>query len=370
MKLKLDRNHFLKALQHCNNIIERRTTVPILANILIDASQVDKISLTATDLEISIIEHVPAVIQTKGKATVSGKMLYEVVRKLPADGEISLSMNDDYTMLMVDSNLSHFELPTLPTENYPAVQIIDLPNYFNISANTLNDMFDKTAFAMSTEETRYYLNGIYLHVSDNGMFRAVATDAHRMARIEIAAPKGAEHMPGVIVSRKTVAQIQSMASNSDKDLEIGVSETQISVKFDNAYLISRLVDGNFPDYERIIPDDADKILSFDVDVIAAAVDRVATMSSEKTSGVKLFIENNKLSLSDEGGGIGSADEQVTVAYHGEPVNISFNSKYLLDVADKISGNTVQMCIVKESSPVVIHQEGDSTALYVIMPMRI
>ena len=370
MKLKLNRNHFLKALQHCNNIIERRTTVPILANILIDASLENKISLTATDLEISIIEYVPAIIQTKGKLSVSGKMLYEVIRKLPVEGEISLSMNDDYTMLTVDSNQSHFELPTLPTENYPAVQVVDLPNHFNIEAKILNNMFDKTAFAMSTEETRYYLNGIYMHVSDGGMLRTVATDAHRMARMEVIAPKGSESIPGIIISRKTIAQIQNMAAICENDLEIGISETQISVKFDNAYLVSRLVDGNFPDYERIIPNDADKILFFDSAIIASAVDRVATMSSEKTNGVKLFIESNKLSLSDEGGGIGSADEQVVIDYEGESINISFNSKYLLDIADKIGNDVTQMCILKDSSPVVIHKKGDTSALYVIMPMRI
>ena len=370
MKISLSRSHFLKALQHSNNIIERRTTVPILANILIDATGEDQVLFTSTDLEISIVETVPAAIEAKGKITVSGKMLHDIVRKLPGDVEIFLTLNEEGSRLSVESGKSHFELSVLSPDDYPAVTIAELPNTFSIPAKTLLSLFDRTAFAMSTEETRYYLNGIYMHATEDGKLRAVATDGHRMARMQAPLPKGAEGIPGVIISRKTISQIQDIASDTDQDIKVSLSETQISVRFENAYLISRLVDGQFPEYERVVPKNADKSFSFNPSYMATVVDRVATMASEKTHGVKLAIDNGKISFSADGSGFGTADEEMSIEYGDSPVSIGFNSKYLLDVTDKMNGKDAEMSFSDEASPVMIQGVEEKEAMYVLMPMRI
>lgn len=370
MKFSVSRSHFLKALQHSNNVIERKTTVPILANILIDATGDEQVTFTSTDLEISIVESVSAAIEQKGTTTVSGKMLHDIVRKLPGDAEIFLSLNKENTRLIVESGKSHFELSILVPDDYPDVNVTDLPNTFSVGAKTLLTLFDRTAFAMSTEETRYYLNGIYMHATEDHKLRAVATDGHRMARMQAALPKGAEGIPGVIISRKTVNQIKEMASESDDDLQIGLSETQISVKFKNAYLISRLIDGQFPEYERVIPKNADKNFLFDPSYMATVVDRVSTMASEKTHGVKLSIDENKISFSADGGGLGTADEEMPIEYTKESMSIGFNSKYLLDITDKINQGQAQMLFSDEASPVLIQEADSQDAMYVLMPMRI
>ncbi len=370
MKISLSRSHFLKALQHSNSIVERRATVPILANVLIDATGDDKITFTSTDLEISIVETVPAAVESKGVTTVSAKMLYDIVRKLPGDAEIFLFLDKDQTRLVVESGKSHFELSVLAPDDYPSVTVAKLPSTFTVPAKTILSLFDRTAFAMSTEETRYYLNGIYLHATDDGKLRAVATDGHRMARMQTSLPEGAEGIPGVIISRKTVSQIQDMASEDQQDLEISLSETQISVKFQNAYLISRLVDGQFPEYERVVPKNADKGFIFDPSYLATVVDRVSTMASDKTHGVKLSIEKNKISFSADGGGFGVADEEMIVDYDSTPVSIGFNSKYLLDITDKMNGESSELSFSDEASPVMIQGEEGKEAMYVLMPMRI
>ncbi len=370
MKVSLSRSHFLKALQHSNNIIERRTTVPILANILIDATGDDQVTFTSTDLEISIVESIPAAIESKGKTTVAAKMLHDIVRKLPGDAEIFLALNEAGTRLIVESGKSHFELAVLVPDDYPAVNVTKLPSTFQVPAKTLLTLFDRTAFAMSTEETRYYLNGIYMHATEDSKLRVVATDGHRMARMQAPLPKGAEGIPGVIISRKTVAQIQDMASDADQDIEIGLSETQISVKFQNAYLISRLVDGQFPEYERVVPKNADKSFAFDPAYMATVVDRVATMASEKTHGVKLSIDQGKISFSADGSGFGTADEEMSIEYDSGSVSIGFNSKYLLDIADKIGTASAEMSFSDEASPVMIQEVDEKEAMYVLMPMRI
>lgn len=370
MKISLGRSQFLKALQHTNNIIERRTTVPILANILIEATANQSITLTATDLEISIIEFVSATVEVPGNITVSGKMLYDIVRKLPGESEIFITLNNEKTRLIIKSGKSHFELAVLPAEDYPTVQIVDLPHRFKLSPKALLKLINQTAFAMSTEETRYYLNGIFMHATQEGELRTVATDGHRMARMGMSVPVGAEGIPGIIISRKTVNQIADMASGSDQDIEVSLSETQLIIKLEKATLISRLVDGNFPDYERVIPKNTDKNFKFDPSALATVVDRVATMASEKTHGVKLGIENGKISFSAEGNELGTADEEMPVDYMGAPVKIGFNAKYLLDIADKMQGTGAEMAFLDEASPVIIRGTEDKDALYVLMPMRI
>jgi DNA polymerase-3 subunit beta len=370
MKLSLNRSHFLKVLQHCSTIIERRTTVPILSNVLIETVGDNAVRFTATDLEISLVETIPAAVEVGGKTTVSGRMLHDVVRKLPGEAEIFLSLNDAGTRLIVESDKSHFELAILSPEDYPSVAIAELPHQFKLPTKMLLSLFGRTAFSMSTEETRYYLNGIFLHATETGELRAVATDGHRMARMQGPLPKGAEQIPGVIISRKTINQIQEMMSEGEQEVEIGLSSTQLSVKLSNAYLISRLIDGTFPEYERVIPQNTDKLIKFDPAHLAIVVDRVATMSSDKTHGVKLRVQDGKITFTADGNEMGTADEEMLVDYDATPVNLGFNAKYLLEIAQSIKETGAEMALRDEESPVIIQASEEKDALYVLMPMRI
>jgi DNA polymerase-3 subunit beta len=378
MKISLTRSHFLKSLNHAKKIIEKNSTVPILSNVLIDATGQDHITVTATDLEVSLVQQVPAAIEQPGKTTVSCRKLHEIVNNLPGEAEIFLSLNAEQTRLIIESGKSHFELAVLNAEDYPAVQITDLPCRFMLARATLAEMISRTAFAMSTEETRYFLNGIYIHATPQGELRAVATDGHRMARMQTALPQGAENMPGVIVSRKTITLMQDILSDSEGTIALGLSDTQISTQFDQAYLISRLVDGNFPDYERVIPQGANKKIAFEASALARVIQRVSTMSSEKTHGIKLSIQQDKIKFSADGSDFGTADEEMEIQYSGDPVTIGFNSKYLLDVANDLeraqkahnTNDEAHMYFSDETAPVVIQTPNDATALYVLMPMRI
>jgi DNA polymerase-3 subunit beta len=234
-------------------------------------------------------------------------------------------------------------------------------------------MIDRTRFAISTEETRYYLNGIYLHAvhQDGGsVLRAVATDGHRLARVELALPDGAAEMPGVIVPRKTVGELRKLIEETEGDVEIALSETKIRFRAGDVVLISKLIDGTFPDYERVIPLGNDKILEVDRKSFTAAVDRVSTISTEKSRSVKLGLKSGNLTLSANSPDAGSATEELEVSYSADDMEIGFNSRYLLDIAQQIEGESAQFALADAGSPTVIRDGADASALYVLMPMRV
>jgi DNA polymerase-3 subunit beta len=249
----------------------------------------------------------------------------------------------------------------------------ELGHSFVLSASDLKRLIDRTRFAISTEETRYYLNGIFLHAAksnDVPMLRAVATDGHRLARMEIPLPEGAGGMPGVIVPRKTVAELRKLLEEAEQDIAVALSETKIRFTFGATVLTSKLIDGTFPDYDRVIPTGNDRVLEVNCREFAEAVDRVSTISTEKSRAVKLALERGSLTLSATSPENGTATEEIEASYGAQPLEIGFNARYLLDIAEQIEGDGARFAMADAASPTVVCDTADRSALYVLMPMRV
>ncbi len=373
MKFVIERASLLKALGHVQSVVERRNTIPILGNVLLDAGD-GTLGLTATDMDLSIVEKAPADVAQPGAITAPAHTLYDIVRKLPDGAEIEFESGGDQGRLDLRAGRSRFALAALPTEDFPVMSGGDLPYAFVLPAAELRALVDRTRFAISTEETRYYLNGIYFHTARNNdvdVLRMVATDGHRLARVEMPLPEGAAGMPGVIVPRKTVTELRKLIDETGDPIRIALSETRIQFSFDDAVLTSKLIDGTFPDYERVIPTENEKIMEVDCRAFAEAVDRVSTISSEKSRAVKLSVDDGTLTLSATSAENGSATEGLEVSYQGgEGVEIGFNSRYLLDITQQIEGEAVQFAMHDAASPTVVRDRADPSALYVLMPMRV
>ncbi|WP_425406917.1 DNA polymerase III subunit beta [Hwanghaeella sp.] len=366
MKLTIERAELLRSLNHVQSVVERRNTIPILSNVLIEASG-STLRLTATDMDIAIVESVAASIGTEGATTAPAHTLYDIVRKLPDGAQVELGKEED--RLELRSGRSRFTLQTLPTEDFPVMTGGDMPHTFSLGAEVLRGIVDRTRFAISTEETRYYLNGIYLHGADNIM-RAVATDGHRLARVETPLPQGAEGMPGVIVPRKTVGELRKLIDETDGDVEIALSETKIRYAFDKVELTSKLIDGTFPDYERVIPAGNTKMMQVDCKAFSDAVDRVSTIATEKMRAVKMAIAPGIMTLSASSQDSGSAVEEIEIGYDNDALEIGFNSRYLLDISGQIESGQARFEMADASSPTIVRDVEDDSALYVLMPMRV
>jgi DNA polymerase-3 subunit beta len=370
MRVTLERSTFLKALNHVQSVVERRNTIPILSNVLLNATG-NGVKLTATDLDIEIVENVAAEVQRQGTATVAAHMLYDIVRKIPEGAQLALEQGPDSSRLSVLAGRSRFALQALPPGDFPDLSGGVLPTSFRLPASTLRYLIEKTRFAISTEETRYYLNGIFLHPAGNGaVLRAVATDGHRLAQAQADLPPDAAAMPGVIVPRKTVLEVVKLLEGVDGDVEVALSPAKIRFSAGPLVLTSKLIDGTFPDYERVIPRNNSKLLTAATREFAAAVDRVSTVSFEKSRAVKLSVSKDRLALAVNNPDSGSAEEELQVSYDGEALEIGFNSRYLLDVAGQVAADDMRFEFQDAGSPTLVRDPGDPGALYVLMPMRV
>jgi DNA polymerase III subunit beta len=376
MKLTIERGALLKSLGHVQNVVERRNTIPILSNVLLEAGS-NALGLTATDMDLTIIERVPVSVGANGAATVPAHTLYDIVRKLPEGSQVEIGSEGDGAQATVRAGRSKFTLPTLPREDFPATSGGDLPHKFSLAAKELRSLIDRSKFAISTEETRYYLNGIYLHVAEakggnagGGHLRAVATDGHRLARVEMTAPAGAAGMPGVIVPRKTVGELRKLIDETEEQIEVSLSDTRIRFAFEAVTLSSKLIDGNFPDYQRVIPIGNDKTMTVDRRMFAEAVDRVSTIASEKSRAVKISLKKASMVLSASSPEYGSASEELEIAYDGPPIEIGFNARYLLDITGQLQGTEAEFKLADAASPTLMGDASDASALYVLMPMRV
>lgn len=373
MKLVLERNVLLKTLGHVQSVVERRNTIPILANVLIKAEG-GALALTATDMDLEMVEKVPATIAKAGARTAPAHTLYDIVRKLPDGAQVEISAPDSGNQITLSSGRSNFKLGCLPVADFPQMAEGDLQHNFTLSSNDFKTLIDRTRFAMSVEETRYYLNGIYIHTTKNkgdvNVLRAVATDGHRLARIEMPAPTQAKNIPGVIIPRKTVQEIRKLLDETTSDITIALSAGKIRISFDNIILTSKLIDGTFPDYERVIPQGNDKALDVDNKTLASAVDRVATISSEKSRAIKLSFSKGTATLSASAADAGSATEEIEISYKGETIEIGFNARYLMDILAQIEGDGARFSLADSASPTIVQDVADASALYVLMPMRV
>ena len=372
MRLTIDKPGLAKALAHVASVVERRNTIPILSNVLISAAQ-NELKLTATDLDMELVETVPCKTKGEGATTVPAHMFHDIVRKLPEGSDIDLLRDGEQGRLSITSGPAQFSLQTLPADDFPALSVDDLGHSFTLSAGDLKRLIEKTRFAISTEETRYYLNGIYLHSAPGGgkpMLRAVATDGHRLAQVELPLPSGAKDMPGVIVPRKTVIELARLVEDGEGEVRVELSPSKIRVSTPRVVLTSKLIDGTFPDYERVIPQGNDKKMEVDNAAFAQAVDRVSTLSSDKGRAVKLTISDGKLTLSVNNPDSGSATEELPVEYGFDPLEIGFNARYLLDISGQLESGTAEFQLADPGSPTMVRDGKDASALYVLMPMRV
>jgi DNA polymerase-3 subunit beta len=371
MKATIERATLLKSLGHVQSVVEKRNTIPILSNVLIEASENGSIKLTATDLDLQIVETIAGDVEIAGSTTVSAHTLFEIARKMPEGSQVLLHAADG--RMAVNAGRARFSLSTLPRDDFPMIAEGELPTSFELPATSLIQIIDKTRFAISTEETRYYLNGIFLHVTEEGepVLRAAATDGHRLARVTLPRPNGADGMPDVIIPRKCVAEIRKLLDESgDNNIQIDLSASKIRFTFDNAILTSKLIDGTFPDYTRVIPTANDKLLKIDPKSFAEGVDRVATIATEKTRAVKMALEKDKITLSVTSPENGTAAEEVSGSYSDDGFEIGFNARYLLEILGEIKGDTVELHLADASAPTLIRENDKSPALYVLMPMRV
>ena len=362
----------MKALGHVHRVVERRTTIPILSNVLVSAEG-SSVLLKATDLDLEVTERLPADVSQPGATTLPAHILYEIVRKLPEGAQVSLEGGEDAGQLLLRSGRSRFQLQALPESDFPDLAAGEFAHKFKLPAADLKKLIDKTQFAISNEETRYYLNGIYLHAVDSEgqqMLRAVATDGHRLARVEIAAPPGSAGMAGVIVPRKAVNEVQKLIEDLTQEVAIEISPTKARFSFGDVVLTTKLIDGTFPDYMRVIPAGNDKYLTVERAPFAAAVDRVSTISSERGRAVKLAMADGKLTLSVNNPDSGSAVEELEVDYDAAPLDIGFNARYLLDITNQLDGDTALFKLADPGSPTLVLDRDGAPALYVLMPMRV
>ena len=372
MKLTIERGLLLKVLTHIQSVVERRNTIPILSNVKFDASD-GNLSLNATDMDLDIVETVPTDVTAEGSTTAPAHTLFDIVRKLPDGAQVELDCTGGGDSLVLSAGRSRFTLTCLPTEDFPVLSGGDLPHEFSLSASDLRHLIDRTRFAISTEETRYYLNGIYLHEADNegaAVLRTVATDGHRLASIEVPLPVGATGMPGVIVPRKTVTELRKLIDETADDVQVAMSDTKIRFSFEGAVLTSKLIDGTFPDYDRVIPAGNDKVLEVDTKSFSDAVDRVSAISTEKSRAIKLVMSSGNLTLSANSAENDSAVEELPVEYTSDEMEIGFNSRYLLDIAQQIDGESAKFTLADSASPTLVQDSSDGSALYVLMPMRV
>lgn len=376
MKLNIQKSILFKALNHIQGVVEKRNTIPILSNVLLTAKS-GKLSLTATDLDIEIVETIDAEIVTEGSVTVPAHTLYDIVRKLPDSTHIYLTFHAENDRIEVDAGKSNFNLPCLPKDDFPLMVTGDAGTDFVMPTSDLKLILDKNKFAISLEETRYYLGGIFLHHLNEdeapngvGQICGVATDGHRLAKVALMAPQGCETMPEVIIPRKTVHELRKLLDDINTDVEINVTDTKIRFFTQNIQLTSKLIDGNFPNYRSVIPAQNDRLAKGKTKDLVDAVDRVATVSMDKVKIVKLSLAPNKMIFHVESAGLGSATEEIDIEYEGPEMEIGINARYMLDILAQIDTPIVFLKFGDANTPIILTDDDSDLALFILMPMRI
>jgi DNA polymerase-3 subunit beta len=366
MKITIDRSELLKKLGHVQSVVERRNTIPILSNVLLDATGT-KLVMLATDLDIQISDSAEAVIEVPGTTTVSAQMLFDIVKKLPDGSQVRLEL--DQAKLKVVAGRSRFQIPTIPSDDFPKMSKGNMEHEFAVTTGSLQKAFERTRFAMSTEESRYYLNGIYIHVSE-GKLLAVATDGHRLAKNTVETGDAAlAGMPDVIIPRKTVGELIKLLSEYEGEIEVGVSKGKVSFDIGDLHLLSKTVDGTFPDYTRVIPQNNGIVVKVNVAPLDEAVDRVTVVSSEKTRAVKMEVSGDTIKVSVTSIETGNANDEVLCEANGE-IEIGFNSKYLSEMLKYIESDVVEFRFDAAASPVLVIDQTRPDDVGVLMPMRV
>ena len=375
MEFKINSSDLLKALSHIHGIVEVRHTLPILSNIILKAKD-NELTLSSTNLDIYCADKIKAEVSIAGEISVSAVTFFEIVKRLPSGSEVVMTMEEGENEIILKCGRSKFNLSTLKTDDFPIISDNDLSTNFVLSADELIRIIDKTKFAVSNEETRYYLNGIFLHKADRNsiqFLRAVATDGHRLAQYDIPLPQGAEEITGIIIPKKTIFELRKVLDDANGDVSISLNENKIKFTFNDLKIISKVIDGTFPDYTKVIPQNNNKNFKTNNDELKNAIDRVSAVAANeesKSKAIKLSLEDNKLNLSVESQSKGSANEIIDISYDGDKVDIGFNSKYIIDICNEVDGEEVNISLLDSVSPAIILDKTDENLFFVLMPMRI
>ena len=375
MEFKINSTDLLKALSHIHGIVEVRHTLPILSNIILEAKD-DKLILSSTNLDIYCSDKIKAEVLKSGEVSVSAVTFFEIIKRLPSGSEVLMIMEEGENEIRLTCGRSKFNLSTLKTDDFPIITDSDLSTNFVLSADELIRIIDKTKFAVSNEETRYYLNGIFLHKAERNsiqFLRAVATDGHRLAQYDIPLPQGAEDITGIIIPKKTIYELRKVLDDANGDVSVSLNENKIKFSFNDLKVVSKVIDGTFPDYTKVIPQKNDKNFKTNNSDLKNAIDRVSAVAANeesKSKAIKFCIENNSLSLSVESQSKGSANEMIDVNYSGDKVDIGFNSKYIIDICNEVDGDEISISLSDSISPAIILDKTDENLFFVLMPMRI
>ena len=371
MKFKISRSNFFKTLSHLQGIVDKKNSLPVLANILIEAKN-NELILSSTDMDISIIEKIDCSVLEDGATTINSQILYDIVRKIGDNSEIEIISNSG-KLLTLRADGSRFSLACLPKEDYP---IIDQDNSgINIKLNSkiLFKLIDKTKFAISNEETRYFLNGLYFNISneDNiNIVTLVGTDGHRLAKFSHEIEEDIDEVSGVIIPKKTIYELSKLLSEIDNTISISISSNKIIFFIGNIIFISKLIDGSFPDYKRVIPKDNSNILKINRETLLSAVDRVSTIANEKSPVIKFKLLKNILNLNTVNNESSTASEDLNINYDGDDIEIGFNSKYIMDIVNNLEDEEVFINLKDNSSPIIALENSNNKLVYVLMPMRV
>ena len=375
MQFKINSSDLLKALSHIHGIVEVRHTLPILSNIILNAKD-NELILSSTNLDIYCADKIKSEVSIAGEISVSAVTFFEIVKRLPPGSEVVMTMEEGENEIKLKCGRSKFNLSTLKTDDFPIISDNDLSTNFVLSADELIRIIDKTKFAVSNEETRYYLNGIFLHKADRNsiqFLRAVATDGHRLAQYDIPLPQGAEEITGIIIPKKTIFELRKVLDDANGDVSISLNENKIKFTFNDLKIISKVIDGTFPDYTKVIPQNNNKNFKTNNNELKNAIDRVSAVAANeesKSKAIKLSLEDNKLNLSVESQSKGSANEIIDISYDGDKVDIGFNSKYIIDICNEVDGEEVDISLLDSVSPAIILDKTDENLFFVLMPMRI
>jgi len=366
MNIQISRGELLSALQSVIGVVERRQSLPILSNLLLEAKE-DQLSIVGTDLELQVERKVQVQNLAPGRITAPARKLHDICRGLPEGAMLSLELVEG--KLLLKSGRSRFSLATLPAEEFPMFSADASEISLSLSNRELKDLLQRTQFAMAQQDVRYYLNGLLLEIRPMRL-RAVATDGHRLAMAELQKDLNATKDTQVILPRKTVLELQRLLDTSDASVKLSLTANQIQVDLEDLRLTSKLIEGRFPDYERVIPEDSDKIVRCGRQKVRAALSRAAILSNEKFRGVRLQLSNEMLRIQTQNPEQEEAEEEVEVQYNGPALEIGFNVSYLLDALDAIEGDEFIFKLRSSDASGLIHDAAQASGKFVVMPMRL
>ena len=368
MKFSIQRELLLKPLQTIATVVERRQTLPVLSNILISVRS-NRLSMTATDLEVEMVADIPLDRGDEGDITLPARKLVDICRALPEGVDIHFDIDTEKARAVIKSGKSRFTLASLPAAEFPNIDDIKGVYDFSISQGILKRLMDKTQFAMAQQDVRYYLNGLLIEVTNNTV-RAVATDGHRLAMCKHEADVSPEQVIQVILPRKGVVELSRLLSDSNGSAKITIGNNHIRITLEEYVFTSKLIDGRFPDYERVIPKNSDKLVAADKELMRQALVRTSILSNEKYRGIRLRLESGLIQAQANNPEMEEAEEAIEVKYSGAAMEIGFNVSYLLDALGAIDTEEVNLALGDSNSSCVVTPAVNGDCTYVIMPMRL